>query len=180
MSNVSVPYRNPAPPPPVQAELYRLDPIDYGRRVAIEKELAADPGGRVVGRAAAAVGWVVGRAAVGWNPLGPRTRGVCGCALGGAAERLGAAMPACLPGVPALTRCHPPCNSLTLLTPHHTRSTEAPKPNAVFDDSGNFLLYPTLLGVKARARVVLLCVCWRARQAHAWHAPPLWRVGGRA
>jgi hypothetical protein len=27
------------------ADVYRLDPIDYGRRVAVEKELAADPGG---------------------------------------------------------------------------------------------------------------------------------------
>ncbi|EFN51411.1 hypothetical protein CHLNCDRAFT_28079, partial [Chlorella variabilis] len=51
-----------------QSELYRLDPIDYGRRVAVEKELAADP--------------------------------------------------------------------------------EAPKSNAVFDESGNFLLYATLLGIK--------------------------------
>lgn len=33
------------PTPPTQAELHRLDAIDYGRRVAIEKELAADPGG---------------------------------------------------------------------------------------------------------------------------------------
>lgn len=51
-----------------ESELYRLDPIDYGRRVAIEKELAGDP--------------------------------------------------------------------------------EAPKPNAIFDDSGHFLLYSTLLGIK--------------------------------
>lgn len=51
-----------------ESELYRLDPIDYGRRVAIEKELMADP--------------------------------------------------------------------------------EAPKPNAIFDESGNFLLYPTILGIK--------------------------------
>lgn len=28
---------------------------------------------------------------------------------------------------------------------------EAPKPNAIFDESGNFLLYPTLLGIKARS-----------------------------
>lgn len=49
-------------------EQFRLDPIDYGRRVAVEKELAAD--------------------------------------------------------------------------------LEAPRPNAVFDDSGYFLLYPTLLGIK--------------------------------
>jgi peptidylprolyl isomerase domain and WD repeat-containing protein 1 len=48
--------------------MYKLDPIDYGRRVAVEKEIAADP--------------------------------------------------------------------------------EAPLPNAIFDDSGHFLLYPTLLGVK--------------------------------
>jgi len=27
----------------------------------------------------------------------------------------------------------------------------APAPNAVFDDSGNFVLYPTLLGIKVRA-----------------------------
>jgi len=48
--------------------MYKLDAIDFGRRVAIEKEIAADP--------------------------------------------------------------------------------EAPFPNAAFDDSGNFLLYPTLLGIK--------------------------------
>jgi peptidylprolyl isomerase domain and WD repeat-containing protein 1 len=28
----------------------------------------------------------------------------------------------------------------------------APAPNAIFDDSGNFLLYATLLGIKARQR----------------------------
>ena len=48
--------------------MYKLDAIDYGRRVAVEKEIAVDP--------------------------------------------------------------------------------QAPFPNAVFDDSGNFLLYPTLLGIK--------------------------------
>jgi len=31
----------------------------------------------------------------------------------------------------------------------------APAPNAVFDDSGNFLLYATLLGIKARKRATL-------------------------
>ena len=58
----------PLPTPSTCAELNRLDPIDFGRRLAVERELAAD--------------------------------------------------------------------------------TSAPHPNAVFDASGNFLLYPTLLGVK--------------------------------
>jgi hypothetical protein len=50
------------------SDLFKLEPIDFGRRVAVEKELLADP--------------------------------------------------------------------------------EAPFPNAVFDDSGNFLIYSTLLGIK--------------------------------
>ena len=56
------------------AEAFRLEPIDFGRRVAAEKELQADP--------------------------------------------------------------------------------EAPGCNAVFDESGNFLLFPTLLGIKVRGRSV--------------------------
>lgn len=38
---------------------------------------------------------------------------------------------------------------------------EAPKPNAVFDDSGNFLLYSTLLGIKVRPCLgCCLSCCW--------------------
>lgn len=37
------------------AELYRLDAIDYGRRMATEKELAADTGGQA-GRHACGLG----------------------------------------------------------------------------------------------------------------------------
>ncbi len=40
------------------AELYRLDPIDYGRRVAVEKELAADPGGALAGLAGCFYRWL--------------------------------------------------------------------------------------------------------------------------
>lgn len=34
---------------------------------------------------------------------------------------------------------------------HDAFAAEAPKPNAIFDESGNFLLYPTLLGIKVGA-----------------------------
>ena len=66
--------------------MLKLEPIDFGRRVAVEKELASDP--------------------------------------------------------------------------------EAPPPNAIFDESGNFVLYPTLLGIKVgfvACSVVCVRACVRAR-----------------
>lgn len=64
----------------------------------------------------------------------------------------------CTCGVPALpgeTRTLPAAGvPLTLApTPPPSRplpAAEAPKPNAVFDESGNFLLYATILGIKVR------------------------------
>lgn len=39
-------------------------------------------------------------------------------------------------------------------------SPAAPAPNAVFDDSGNFILYSTLLGIKARRGIKASSLLW--------------------
>jgi len=57
----------------------------------------------------------------------------------------------------------------------------APAPNAVFDDSGNFLLYATLLGIKARSAVIngITCPGWcGAPRGALWPAPRLCQLTG--
>ena len=36
---------------------------------------------------------------------------------------------------------------------------DAPAPNAVFDESGNFIIYPTLLGIKVRSDLLIVSCC---------------------
>lgn len=74
-----------------ESEVYNLEPIDFGRRLAGEKDLVADP--------------------------------------------------------------------------------EAPQPNAIFDESGNFIIYATLLGIKVRAPTCRLgCQCSVTCKYHVCHS----------
>ena len=72
-----------------EGDLVRLDPIDFGRRLATEKELAAD--------------------------------------------------------------------------------TAAPMPNAIFDESGNFVLYATLLGIKVQCSALIVPSPGLHRRFYAQH-----------
>jgi hypothetical protein len=129
----------PSPAYICTAELYRLDAIDYGRRMATEKELAADPGGQACLHACLLACWAA--------PV---------CPLLQLSDRLATAtlLLYAIPHMAAyksiqqqLAHLLLPLPPLRLLPP-----AEAPKPNAIFDDSGNFLLYSTLLGIKVRRR----------------------------
>ncbi len=68
------------------------------------------------------------------------------CALGPGRLCSGTSMPA---GPTAFPFRRPP--TVGCLPCCAASAAEAPKPNAIFDESGNFLLYPTLLGIKVGA-----------------------------
>ena len=140
------------------SDLYRLDPIDWGRRVAA----VCGPTGpcqhaMLTGACFTAVHLHSGRCAcVARTPyvvqLRNMGRGVCAdasralCRAPGRDDvrqtRCGALWS---PGQDHnCTSCWPSCIQERELTADES----APPPNAVFDDSGNFVLYPTLLGIK--------------------------------
>ena len=140
--------------------MYRLDPIDYGRRVAVEKELAADLGG-----------WL----RRGWWCV---TVTEDNCSL-----RILLAVLVCPLEWLTSRRCPSPRLAPAPRLP--LPPAEAPKPNAVFDDSGNFLLYPSLLGIKVRWAVrcgAVRGVWWMSGAGGAWRGRgrmclPAWSNG---
>jgi len=137
------------------SDLYRLDPIDWGRRVAAVSMQHRPLPLRSIQRLQCTIGhhglrWeAVALAAIEHLRERPRWRvlAVTGRSMLAAELQRG-------------NQRHPVCEPQER---ELAADETAPAPNAVFDDSGNFVLYPTLLGIKVRGDTPCSPMCRRVQ-----------------